>query len=301
MENTQKSIPINLYRISSPLAVEVIENRRLTAESRGRKNDVRHLVFKFNGSYPCIPGQSAGILPPGIDSRTKRPNSPRLYSVASPSTGDHGDGKTFSLCVTRHFWENPQTGEKDLPGAASNYLCDLRVGDKVKVTGPTGKHFLLPGDFGVRDFIFVATGTGIAPFRGMLIDLFQQGYERNVWLILGVPYKDCLLYDDEFRAFAVKYPKFTYLTAISREENNPFSSEVQTRQNKMYVQVRMYEYREKLLKILSGSNSMMYLCGLKGMEEGIFPVLNALGKGAGIGDSFAEKLKADQRLRVEVY
>ncbi|MBI4051502.1 MAG: ferredoxin--NADP(+) reductase, partial [Elusimicrobia bacterium] len=138
----QKTIPINLYKISSPMLAEVIENKRLSAESRGRKNDVRHLVFQCTGDYPCLPGQSAGILPPGNDPRTGRINSPRLYSVASPTGGDRRDGKTFSLCISRHFWDNPQTGEKEIPGTASNYLCDLRVGNQLKVTGPTGKHFL---------------------------------------------------------------------------------------------------------------------------------------------------------------
>lgn len=301
MENTQKSIPINLYRISSPLPAEVIENRRLTAESRGWKNDVRHLVFRFEGSYPYLPGQSAGIIPPGTDPRTKRPYSPRLYSVASPTDGDGRDGKTFSLCVVRHYWDNPQTGEKEIPGAASSYLCDLKVGEKVKVTGPTGKHFLLPDDFLSRDFIFVATGTGIAPFRAMLMDMFREGYKGQVWLILGVAYKDCLLYDDEFAAWASKHPNFTYLTAVSREENNPFPSEVPTRQNKMYVQVRIHEHRSRLSEILSNSRSMVYLCGLKGMEGGIYPVLDGIGKGLGMEGSLTEKLKTEHRLRVEVY
>ncbi|MBI4051539.1 MAG: ferredoxin-NADP reductase, partial [Elusimicrobia bacterium] len=165
----------------------------------------------------------------------------------------------------------------------------------LKVTGPTGKHFLIPDDFRSRNFVFVATGTGIAPFRGMLMDMFQEGYPGEAWLILGVPYKDCTLYDEEFRATAAKHPKFTYITAVSREENNPFPAEVPTRQNKMYVQVRIYEHREKLFKILSQPNGMIYLCGLKGMEEGIFPVLDALEK------NFVQKLKTEQRLRVEVY
>ena len=46
---------------------------------------------------------------------------------------------------------------------------------------------------------------------------------------------------------------------------------------------------------------MMYLCGLKGMEEGIFPVLEKIGQSLGTQDSFVAKLKAEQRLKVEVY
>ena len=46
---------------------------------------------------------------------------------------------------------------------------------------------------------------------------------------------------------------------------------------------------------------MVYLCGLKGMETGIFPVLEAIGQDLGMKDSFVAKLKAEQRLRIEVY
>lgn len=80
-------------------------------------------------------------------------------------------------------------------------MCDFGPGDNVRITGPAGKRFLLPPDFHARDLIFLATGTGIAPYRGMLKEMFDQDYRGTVFLIFGVHYEDTILYHDEFQAY----------------------------------------------------------------------------------------------------
>lgn len=293
-------LSVNLYKLANPLTGTVVDTKRITGAARGLDNDVRHIVIRFDGAYPYVPGQSVGIIPPGNDPRNGKPHNLRLYSVASTRKGDFGDEKTVSVCVVRHFFDNPKTGEKHQAGVCSNYLCDLKPGDQVKMTGPAGKHFVLPDDFKERDIVFAATGTGIAPFRGMLIEMLEAGYKKRVCLYLGVPYKDTILYDNEFKPLAAKHSNFHYSIAISREEMNPYPNVITTRQNKMYVQVRMYEDRETLKKVFSQTNSLIYLCGLKGMEEGIFPLLNMIGKDLN-QEGFAEHLRAEKRLLVEVY
>ena len=293
-------IPVNLFTVQKPLIGKTIENKRLTPITRDPRNDVRHIIIRHEANLPYRPGQSVGILMPGNDPLTGKPHKLRLYSVASVGVGDLGDYKTVSLCVVRHFWNNPKTGEKNIPGLTSNYLCDLKAGDSVTLTGPVGRHFLLPEDFKTRDFIFMATGTGIAPYRGMLKEMFDAGYSGRVWLYFGVQYQDVVLYDAEFESYR-KQRNFFYVKAISREEKNPIPEIVPTREGRMYVQVRMYQDRKVLGEVLSKPNSMVYLCGLKGMEEGIFQVLEKIGKEIGITDSFVAKLKSEQRLRVEVY
>ena len=295
-----ENIPVNLYTIQKPLRAKTIENRRLTPSSENLRSDVRHITFRYQEKLPYRAGQSVGTLIPGIDPATGKPHKLRLYSVASESIGDFGDDQTVSLCVVRHFWNNPKTGEKNVPGTASNYLCDLKVGDEIQLTGPVGKHFLLPADYQKRDLVFVATGTGIAPYRGMLKEMFKSGYQERVWLYFGVAYRDVVLYDDEFETYR-KFKNFSYVKAISREEKNPIPEIVSTRENKMYVQVKMYQDKNTLKDVLKKPDSIVYLCGLKGMEAGIFPVLENVGSELGKQDSFVAKLKAEQRLRVEVY
>lgn len=301
-EATAQDVKVNLYKISDPLIAEVESNTRLTPASRPPSNDVRHVVLRFDGKeYPYVPGQSVGIIPPGVDEHTGKPHRPRLYSIASPSEGDDRDDHTVSVCVVRHFWEDPKAGPGPHPGLASNYICDLKPGDKVKVTGPVGKHFVLPGDYKKRDFVFIATGTGIAPYRGMLKFLFNNGAEGNLWLFFGVAYNDVALYDGEFESWALQHQNFHYVKAVSREESNPVPQEVPTRGDKMYVQVRMYQEREKLATALNKVDSMVYLCGLKGMEQGIYPVLEKIGQELGVATSFVDRLRTQHRLRVEVY
>ncbi len=293
------TIQVNLFSIQKPLPAKTVENRRLTPSSQNLRSDVRHITFRYDGKLPYQAGQSVGTLIPGIDPATGKPHKLRLYSIASEAVGDSGDRQTVSLCVVRHFWNNPKTGEKNVPGVASNYLCDLKNGDDIQLTGPVGKHFLLPSDYQKKDLIFVATGTGIAPYRGMLKEMFKAGYQGRVWLYFGVAYNDVILYDDEFKSY-LSQKNFSYVKAISREEKNPIPDVVSTREDKMYVQVKMYQDRAALKDVLKKPDSLIYLCGLKGMESGIFPVLEKIGSELS-EQNFVAKLKAEQRLRVEVY
>ena len=293
-------IPVNLFTVQKPFVGEVVENKRLTPAPRGLDNDVRHIVIRYKEKFPYVPGQSVGILIPGVDPQTGKPHKPRLYSVASERVGDLRDSQTVSLCVVRHFWDNPKADEKHVPGLASNYLCDLKKSDRVTMTGPVGRHFVIPDDFMEMDFIFVATGTGIAPYRGMLKEMFDAGFSKHVSLYFGVQYRDVVLYDDEFCSHQ-NHKNFTYIRAISREEKNSIPDIVPTRENRMYVQVKMYENRDSLASVLSKRNSMIYLCGLKGMEAGIFPTLEKIGSDLRVQSPFVQKLKGEKRLRVEVY
>jgi ferredoxin--NADP+ reductase len=112
---------LNLYTIKNPVICEVLENRRLTPDRYTADNDVRHLVLRPQKEFPYMPGQSVGVILPGLDPYTKKLHKPRLYSIASKRGGDMGGGNTLSLCVVRHFWEKPGTNEIDIPGLISNY------------------------------------------------------------------------------------------------------------------------------------------------------------------------------------
>ena len=295
----QREVPSNLFKSTNPLLGEVLENRRLTPPERPPPNDVRHIVLSSPGlSY--LPGQSIGVVPEGYDLRSGKPQKLRLYSVSSESKGDYGDGQTVSTVVVRHFWDNEETAETSIPGVCSKQLCDCEAGDKVKLTGPVGKRFLLPTDFHERDLIFVATGTGIAPYRGMLKEVFDQDYRGRLFLIFGVQYADTVLYDDEFRSYLDRR-NFRYITALSREaEKNPFPDEVPTRGNKMYVQVQIWQHREEIRQSLEKPDTMVYQCGLKGMEKDVFRVIDKIGSQMGEPD-LAKRLKAEGRMLLEVY
>jgi ferredoxin--NADP+ reductase len=220
---------------------------------------VRHIEIDVSGTPlegVCMSGQSVGVLPPGEDERG-RPHRPRLYSLANPTGGETGDGTIISTTVKRTIDENWETGKLFL-GVASNYLCDVQEGDEVQLTGPNGKRFLLPADTSKHDYIFFATGTGIAPFRGFIRELLAKEEESRVVLVMGAPYNTDLLYHDELLAFERDHERFTYLTAISREGDE-----------RTYVQDRLTSDDELFAPMLVSERTLIYVCGIAGMEVGI--------------------------------
>jgi benzoyl-CoA 2,3-dioxygenase component A len=111
-----------------------------------------------NASFPVLEGQTIGILPPGLDANGK-PHHVRLYSVASPRDGERPGYNNLSLTVKRVTEDHEG---KAAQGVGSNYLCDLKKGDKVNVVGPYGTSFLMPNHPG-SNLLMICTGTGSAP------------------------------------------------------------------------------------------------------------------------------------------
>lgn len=102
------------------------------------------IVIETGGDIPFWEGQSYGVIPPGtkVNSRGKEvQHGTRLYSIASSRYGDSFDGQTTTLCVRRATYWDPEMGKEDpaKKGICSNFLCDAKPGDEVKMTGPTGK------------------------------------------------------------------------------------------------------------------------------------------------------------------
>jgi ferredoxin--NADP+ reductase len=186
-------------------------------------------------------------------------------------------------------------------GICSNFLCDTQPGDEVVMTGPAGKVMLLPEEGPNTDYIMVATGTGIAPYRGFIRRLFvedtpaAEAYKGQAWLFLGVANKDALLYDDEFQDVKTNHPdQFRLTYALSREEMNLDGG-------KMYIQDRMKEHAEEIFEKLD-NGAHIYFCGLKGMMPGIQDMLLDVTKRKNIDyEEWLKGLKANKQWHVEVY
>ncbi|MEF8851092.1 MAG: FAD-binding oxidoreductase [Haloarculaceae archaeon] len=130
----------------------------------------------------------------------------RAYSIASSPTRD-----TVEICVRR------------VPGGrlSPKLVGDLAVGDEVTMRGPRGD--LVLNDPSPRDAVFLATGTGVAPLKGMIDYAFETGQDvydgetRDVWLFLGAGWADDLPYNDQFREYAREHDHFHYVPCLSRE------------------------------------------------------------------------------------
>ena len=163
----------------------------------------------------------------------------RPYSIASAPRGD----ARFDLCLNRVEG-----------GYVSNYLCDLAVGATVSLNGPHGSFVVSqPVE---QDMVFIATGTGIAPIRGMLGDLFgsKNEFSHEVSLLFGVRHPETILYQEEFRTWAAKNHRFHFVPTLSRPP-----SDWNGKTGYVQEQVRQLFARRKDFKA--------YICGLKAMVD----------------------------------
>ncbi len=178
----------------------------------------------------------------------------RAYSIASPPS----ENGRFAFCLNR---------VQD--GFMSNYLCNLDQGAKIAFQGPFGD-FILRSP--LRDTVFIATGTGIAPFRSMLHWLLAQSdlaksdrhQGRQFWLLFGARREQDIYYREEFEQFAAKHANFHFLPTLSRAEAG-------------WNGLRGY-VQEHLAGIVGDRSDMhAYICGLDKMIKANRELLKSLG------------------------
>ncbi len=300
MKKKHADVPVNIYRPKTPFEGTVTGNYSLLKE--GAIGRVNHITFDLKESDPFlnyVEGQSIGIMPAGEDANGK-PHKLRLYSIASTRHGDDFEGNTVSLCVRQLQYE--KDGET-INGVCSSYLCDIKPGDKVKITGPVGKEMLLP-DEEDANIVMLATGTGIAPMRAYLRRMFEAtekeknkwNFKGKAWLFMGAPKSANLLYEEDLQRYLETYPdNFKYTKAISREQQN-------TKGGRMYIQDRVLESANEIFNMIEDEKTHIYLCGLKGMEPGIDEAMTKAAEEKGLNWSeLRPQLKKAGRWHVETY
>ena len=249
------------YKPKNPYCTQILNKFCLTAHDG--LDEVVHLTLDLSGSgLRYIEGQSIGIITPGRNKEGKE-HKVRLYSIASNRLGDDGKGDSVSLCVRRLVTKHPLHGEL-YRGVASNYLCDLQVGDKLQIIGPAGKAFALPRDPNLNLILFAA-GTGIAPFRAFLDFIYQQrgGWNGKIILFFGARETDQLLYLNVVNNDLQKYSEqLSIYTALSRQEKHPQGG-------RLYIQHKLLSKGEEILPLIEQGHCSIYICGISGMSKGI--------------------------------
>lgn len=147
-------------------------------------------------------------------------------------------------------------------GPGSSYLFSLREGDRTSFKGPAGAFYLR--DEGTKDLLFVATGTGIAPTRSMILAQLQRQPDRMVTLFWGLRSQRDLYWQDELADWASAHANFTAVTTLSRPE--PGWQEASGRVTALVEE-----------RISSVRNLAVYLCGGNGMIKDVTATLNAKG------------------------
>ena len=207
----------------------------------------KHIELEVSGlsRFGFVPGQWLSVKASTPDGE----EITRAYSIASPPS----ENGHFAFCLNR---------VQD--GFMSNHLCELAEGSEITFQGPFGDFILRPP---LRDTLFIATGTGIAPFRSMLHWLLadperHQGHEFR--LLFGARTERDLYYREGFEALAATHSNFHFLPTLSRGDDS-------WRGLRGYVQQHVGE--------IVGMRSDMhaYICGLDKMVKANRELLKSLG------------------------
>ena len=279
----------NLYPPKSPTTATVVGNFNCT--EAGFESETHHVVLDFGAMpFPVLEGQSIGIVPPGTDASGK-PHFARQYSIASPRNGERPGYNNLALTVKRVTQDHQG---KPVRGVASNYVCDLKVGDKVQVVGPFGASFLMP-NHPKSHIVMICTGTGSAPMRAMTewrrrlrkSGKFESG---KLMLFFGARTQQELPYFGPLQTLPKDF--IDIHLAFSRTPGQP----------RRYVQDAMRERAADLAALLADGSSHFYVCGLKSMEEGVVLALRDVAAEAGLDwDTVGAALKKEGRLHLETY
>jgi NAD(P)H-flavin reductase len=181
-----------------------------------------------------------------VDAADGRRRLSRAYSIASAA------GRQSSIDLIFNLVPN---------GPGSSYLYGRQIGDVVEFSGPSGTFVLAPP--ADRELLFVATGTGIAPFRSMIPAALERG--QRATLFWGVRSERDLYLQDEWTRLAARYAGFTFTTTLSQPSPQweGASGRVQ----------RLIEGR-----ITSVDRLEVYLCGSSAMIASVTSLIQAVGR-----------------------
>lgn len=137
-----------------------------------------------------LPGQYVNVSVPGT-------GHTRPYSFSSPPGTE-----AVSFLI------------RNLPGGImSSYLAERAVlGDVVELTGPMGAFYLRPV---TRPLLFLAGGTGLAPFLSMLEELAERGTEQPIRMYYAVTREDDLVELSRLEAVSERLPTFRFETIVA--------------------------------------------------------------------------------------
>jgi len=204
--------------------------------------EVRHFLLEAEGieRLEYTPGQFVSL-----SAEREGKTITRAYSLASAPGGDN----RFELCLNRVE-----------QGRLSPLLFDMRPGDAIEMRPPLGQFVLRKPP---RESIFIATGTGIAPFRAML-EAHLSKSSPPITLLFGVRYESHLLYRMEFEEMAGRFPQFRFWPTLSRPEES-------WKGRAGHVQAHLAE------AVDDRRDLDVYLCGLKQMVDDVRGLLKGMG------------------------
>ena len=259
----------------------VTSSERTTPEDT---DEIRRLVIDVHATDVdfCI-GESIGVLPP----RSVQPGKKHIlhyYSVDDlPSRNEQGKPR-----ITVHVRRWPVSKHAPTP-STSNYLCDLKPGDALSISGPFGIPFEVPA---VPDanLILIGTGSGISPFRAFVRHIHQSvpEWKGRIWLFYGARSGLEYLYINEKADITQFYNESSYeaFKALCPRPNwaDPIAWDL-----------ALAERGEELLEMLAQPSTYVYVAGLHQVSEKLDSDFSELTGSAAEWARIKAELAADNR------
>jgi ferredoxin-NAD(P)+ reductase (naphthalene dioxygenase ferredoxin-specific) len=175
----------------------------------------------------------------------------------------------FAAGLSRHYSMANTPDEPELVfhirhmpgGRTSAYVAtQLKVGDKVKVSGPLGVSYLRDNHRG--PVLLVAGGSGLAPIQAILCALLERRYDAPVTLYFGVRSERDVYHEARLKDLAAKHPNFRYQVVLSEQIGAPG---------------RRYGLVHEAIELRNLEDAMAYLAGPPVMVEAATALLAAHG------------------------
>lgn len=225
------------------------------------------------GDPPFVPGQYVTI---GLNNEEK----PELGSVRRPMSiasapEDEGALELYIRYVSHPESDNPLT----------HLLWKTRAGDRIFLRAKAVGKFTLDDTVGKDDRrhkIFVAAGTGLAPFLSIVRSHHHRDPEADLssYVILhGASYPADLGYREELLALA-ESRRLPYMASVSRPKEAPDWRGDVGRVEDYFLPDRLAELEERLGLGAGGlrpDRAVIYICGLQGTISNT--IIRLLGRG----------------------
>lgn len=274
------------YDISNPFTATVTKSERITDENT---DEVRHINLRIHHpSFQFIEGQSVGVLVPAPPVFGNE-NYMRLYSIASSRLGEDENEAEVSLCVRRCFLIDDISGER-YPGVVSNHLCDAKPGDKIKMTGPYGRHFMPPRDKSCN-LLMIGVGTGIAPFRAFLKHVYEDRKEwtGKIRLFYGAKTGMDLLYlNDKNGDISTYYDEATFKAFEALSPRPHFDEPVD-------MHSTISDNAAEAWDLIQDPKTHVYISGLSKLEEDLDKVFSVAAGTPEVWEAVKTEMKEEGR------
>ena len=191
----------------------------------------------------------------------------QYIQLEAPACGDNPESvyRAYSLSGPPEETSHIELIIRLVPGGiCTTWVFErLAEGDEVAFNGPYGEFRLSETD---REMIWIAGGSGMAPFGSMVRHMKAQGLARPCRFFFGALGQDDLFLQDELRRMETELEGFRFIPALSAE---PPDSDWSGERGLITDVVDR--------NVAAGSPAEAYLCGSAGMIDAAIAVLQAKG------------------------